>query len=70
MTFVKVKITDIQWDTDFPKELENLPKSLNMEINTEEFEDDEDLELFLSDYLSDEYGFCHKGFLFKVVKKF
>lgn len=45
--------TNIQWDTD--GEDVTLPKEINIPENmTDENE--------ISDYLSDETGFCHKGF--------
>ena len=63
---IKVHITDIQWDTD-----DVLIPELPVEI-TQDFEfngsGDVELEDFLSNWLSDTYGFCHYGFRFKIVK--
>lgn len=63
---IKVHITDIQWDTD-----DVLIPELPVEI-TQDFEfngsGDAELEDFLSNWLSDTYGFCHYGFRFKIVK--
>lgn len=50
-----MKATNIQWNVDDPKDLELLPK----EIDIPDGIDDEDE---ISDYITDETGFCHKGF--------
>lgn len=50
-----MKAINIQWDVDDPKDLETLPKE--MEIPEGMTDEDE-----ISDYLSDETGFCHYGF--------
>lgn len=50
-----MKATNIQWDVDDPKDLELLPT----EIDIPDGIDDEDE---ISDYITDETGFCHKGF--------
>ena len=47
---------DIKWDTDGDKDVfDNLPSEVNI---PEEMVDDEEI----SDYVSDETGFCHAGF--------
>ena len=47
---------DIKWDTDGDKDVfDNLPSEVNI---PEEMVDDEEI----SDYVSDETGFCHTGF--------
>lgn len=51
-----MKATNIKWDVDDENELENLPTEIIIPPN---IEDDEEA---ISDYLSDETGFCHKGF--------
>lgn len=63
---MKVKISNIQWDTDG----EN-PETLNLPLEITAnfcFDSDEDLTDFISNWLSDNYGFCHFGFTFEVVK--
>ena len=40
-----------------------------LQLDTDDIADDEEeLEEVISDYLSDEYGFCHNGFNFEVVR--
>lgn len=51
-----MKATNIIWDVDYEEDLENLPT----EIEIPEGMTDEDE---ISDYISDETGFCHKGFV-------
>lgn len=51
-----MKAINISWDIDSKNELELLPTEIIIPSN---IEDDEEL---ISDYLSDETGFCHKGF--------
>lgn len=65
MDYIKVKVNDIKWDTD-GEEVE-LPKNLIMEIWHKELDDvndDFELEEYISDTLSNMYGFCHFGFKF------
>lgn len=50
-----MKATNIQWDVDDPKDLELLPTEIDIPNGI----DDEDE---ISDYITDETGFCHKGF--------
>ena len=51
---MKYRIYDIQWDAE---EDTNLP----IEFIVEE-EESPHIEDVLSDYISDEYGYCHLGF--------
>ena len=57
-----MKAVNIKWDTDGDMELlEELP--IEVEIPDYLITDDEDDLLDnISDWLSDEYGFCHDGF--------
>lgn len=66
-----MKITNIKWDTDADEEVfATLPQEIdvpeyflekkNFEVDGE-YSRDEMLDQ-LSDWLSDEYGFCHGGF--------
>lgn len=56
---IRAVIRNIKWETDGEK-VEGLPNSVivNIDVDPETIEDD------VSDYLSDEYGFCHNGFEF------
>lgn len=51
----KIKAINIEWDVDYPEDLENLPQEIEIPNGIED--DDE-----ISDYISDYTGFCHKGF--------
>jgi hypothetical protein len=63
-----VEVTDIEWDTD--GEEVDLPTEIKVEIPTSiliyRFEDSQDLEQEIDDYVSDEIsnisGFCHTGY--------
>lgn len=51
-----MKATNIKWDTDGDMELlEELPTEIELPCGMTD-EDD------VSDWLSDEFGFCHNGF--------
>ena len=52
---ILMKAVNIIWDVDDPADLETLPTEI--EIPDGMTDEDE-----ISDYLSDETGFCHKGF--------
>lgn len=60
---VKVEISGIKWDTDGedPRKL-GLPKSVSTEV---ENGTDEKVEDEISEWLSNTYGYCHKGFTFE-----
>ena len=74
----KFLVWDISWDTSdgiyeeentnvLPEEL-NLPREILINAEYIDIEDDEDMdevEDAISNYLSDEYGFCHLGFSFE-----
>ena len=51
-----MKAINIEWDVDNKEDLDYLPKEIEI---PEEIEDDEDE---ISDYITDETGFCHNGF--------
>lgn len=61
---MKYRVTDIAWDVDDPKDFENLPQDVTI-VLTED--DDEDVDLVLSDILSDQFGFCHNGFNYRRI---
>ena len=50
-----MKAINIEWDVDYKYQLEDLPTEI--EIPNEMTDEDE-----ISDYISDETGFCHYGF--------
>ena len=51
-----MKAVNIQWDVDFEEELEQLPKEIEIpEIMTDEDE--------ISNYITEQTGFCHKGYI-------
>ena len=53
------KVTDIEYDTD--GEDLGLPVVLNIEVPTD-LEDGHEIEEYISDEISNQTGFCHKGF--------
>lgn len=57
---MKVKVFDIDWDTD--GEDVELPLEIELEIDDKFVNDEDELSEVICDYLSDEYGFCHFGF--------
>lgn len=58
-----VKIKNIQWDIDEDCQDCNLPDEIVLDINEADVDSD-----YISDILSDKYGFCHKGFEIETVK--
>lgn len=50
-----MKAINIKWDVDFEVDLEDLPTEIEI---PEGMTDEEEI----SDYISDQTGFCHKGF--------
>ena len=53
-----MKAVNIEWDTDGDMTLlESLPKEIEIPEDIEDEDEDE-----ISDYLTDETGFCHFGF--------
>ena len=57
-------VTDIDWDTDGEDASElNLPETLVVDVPMECVDNGSaEVEDYISDYLSDTYGFCHNGF--------
>ena len=57
------RATNIQWDVDDPKDLEHVPDKMWVGIPPEiEAEGPEAIEEYMSDYITDNGGFCHNGF--------
>lgn len=52
-----MKITNIIWDVDDSEDLEYLPTEMDIPDWIDIDDDDA-----LNDYLSDQTGFCHKGY--------
>ena len=50
-----MKAINIIWDVDFEEYLENLPTEIDIPNGMTDEEE-------ISDYITDETGFCHKGF--------
>ena len=66
---MKIKFSNIKWDCEESDEFDYLPTAFETEIEeADEYDNEEELADFLSDWLSDEYGYCHKGFDFEVIK--
>ena len=59
----KMKVTNIDWDTDGDKELKSaLPQEMDVPDNMSLDE--------ISDYISDKVGFCHNGFILQTRQDF
>ncbi len=64
---VKVKCTEIQWDTDGDKELfKSLPQEV--EITLDDYVEGDYLDDELADALSDLYGFCIEGYNYEIIE--
>ena len=63
---IKVKCTEIQWDTDGNKRLlKKLPKEDTLTID--DYCEGDCLDDELADILSDKYGFCLFGFNYEII---
>ena len=60
---MKILVTDIEWDVDDEEDMVDLPSELTLETN-EDLHGDE-LEEWISDEISNETGFCHRGFQYE-----
>jgi hypothetical protein len=62
---MKYTVTNIKWDTD--GENIDLPTEITIDIPNEDFVkmDEEEIDEFISDYITNETGFCHMGFSLK-----
>ena len=58
-----IKVFNIDYDVDVPEDKNHLPISL--EINVPSNIEEDELDDFLSDEISNITGFCHKGFTIK-----
>lgn len=60
-----MKAVNIKWDVDELEDLDNLPTEVEIPDNLIDNNEDFDEDYYysdISDWLSDEYGFCHFGF--------
>lgn len=64
---IKVRVTDIEWDTDDEDDddLEDLPTEMTIEISKDIEEDD--IEEAVGDAITEETGFLHKGFAYEII---
>ena len=62
MGIVKVHASKIKWNVDDKSELEYLPTECILEVEIDELDE------VISDKLSEQYGFCHEGFEYEIVK--
>jgi len=66
------EVYDIEWDVDDEEDLEDLPTKVKVKLPTSIFNDEDETDYedivseYVSDYLSDEYGFTHNGFKLKI----
>ena len=70
----KLIITNIKWETDGadPQEL-GLPVRINHLLDCDEQsidpDDEDEIEQYASDYLSDTFGFLHDGFSIEIKER-
>ncbi|GBO88731.1 hypothetical protein [Marinobacter salsuginis] len=65
MATIKATAHAIQWDVDEPGDLAHLPDRVNVTIyieGTESTISAEEIDDAISDAITNETGFCHKGF--------
>lgn len=56
----KVHITGIRWDADNPEDISHLSSEMILDV-PEHVKDEDELEEFIEDELSNQSGFCHAG---------
>ena len=62
---VRVSCFNIKWDTD--GEEIDLPKRISVDVPVEVTGDNDELEDYLSDFITDFTGWCHGGFQYTVA---
>ncbi len=62
---VKYLITDIWWDVDEDEEFDSLPQRITVKVSKDK--DIDDIEEYLSEMITDKYGFCHNGFAYDEI---
>lgn len=73
----KFKVFNILWDVDDAGEndleaqevLDTLPKEVIVNVTSEDADLNDRIQIadYISNYLSDEFGFCHNGYEFKEI---
>lgn len=61
----KFRVYDIKWDLDDLEDVNRVPNEMIVEVSAEDVDDlndEEDVDYYISDYISDEVGFCHAGY--------
>lgn len=69
---VKVLFKNVKWDTDGASLKScGLKKKFEAKVEMEDvnFQSTDEIEEKLSDWLSDEYGYCHAGFDYEIVSE-
>lgn len=67
--FIKIKVFNIEWDIDEEDEENNDELPTEVEFQSEKYyEICDDLLDEISDWLSDEYGYCHNSFEVEEIK--
>ena len=70
--FAKMEITLNDIADIIDERVDFLPKEIEVIIRKEELESDdieEELDEMISEYLSDEYGYCHNGFNYEIINE-
>ena len=61
----KFKVFNIKWDLDEPEDINCVPNEMIVDISNKEIDNlnnEEEIEDYISDFISDEIGFCNDGF--------
>ena len=64
------KVYDINWDVDNEKERTFLPSVMRVPIFDDSVEDvnnREEIEEYISEYITEDTGYCHDGFRYKEI---
>lgn len=66
----RVQVSNVQWDfSDISGKKPELPTSFVVEIDDiQDLDGDEGIEDDVSDAISNEHGFCHTGFSYRIIK--
>ena len=62
-----IHVSNIQWDVDEDEDGIDLPDEDTI-VTAKELKDNDDIEEFVSNFLSDTYGYCHKGFVIDSIE--
>lgn len=66
MRGITIRVSNIQWDVDEDDD-PDLPFEEVIRTNAN-LEDEDDVEEFVSNFLSENYGYCHKGFVIDSIE--